>query len=401
MVHTSKNGCIEGKMLMKELSRFKRCYRLQFLISYFSWGTALAIVLVLSSYFYKISIYNFHMPVLVFALPILSAVILSLLQPIDLNKFVSNVDRRLGLKERLLTSIYVLEGKSTYSTLLLRDTLNHMRISNPQLLFPVKWSRSILLFTALIATLFLYNFYTISYIKPVNTLHITDNANIVIKEEGERINQFAEKLKQSSSFSEPGERIIIQRLEHLGNTLSTANLDKRETLLLLSDLSSSVRDRLNRKGTYSHTPGDNDPEYNEEELRMNVPNTDREILDSLVLAKRHIAEAVFLTNRENKEYLSSRASDLKSYSGREIMSEEGEMIDDLSLGESASSSGTIASTGQVVTGSGYKINPLKHAAHISDKVILKYSDSVIPIESLPERYHTIVKKYFNAISNDK
>jgi hypothetical protein len=401
MVTQTKIGCIEGKRLMKELSRFKRCYRLQFLIGYLSWGTALAIVLVLSSYIYKIIIYDFHIPVWVFALPILSAVILSLFKPVKLNEFVLNVDRRLGLKERLLTSIYVLNGKSTYSTLLLQDTLNHMQISNPRLLFPVKWSRAILLFTALIVALLVYNFHNISYIKPPNTLHIADNTNIVIKEEGERVNKFAEKLKQSSLFSEPGERVIIQKLENLGNKMRIGNLDKREALLMLSDLSSSVRENLDSKGTYTHALDNDDPDYIEKGIRKNDLNTGREILDSLARAKRRIAEAVFSTDQENKEYLSGRASDLKTYSGQETMSEEGGIIDDLSLREGSSSTGTGASQGRVVTDSRHKKSPLNHAEYRSDKVILKYLDSVIPIESLPERYHTIVKKYFDAISNEK
>lgn len=394
-----KHRISEGALLMKEVRRFRRFYRLQIVCDIFNGGILLTIILVFSVFIYKLTVSPVSIPPWTFLVPLLLSVIFAFIIPIRTMELAAEIDRKMSLKERLLTSLYFLSDKGAFSCCLFRDTLVRMKKFEPRALFPLKWSRTVLLFAVLAAALLLYSSYIPVQKESLPVPHVSDDARLVMQKEGVQIKQFADMMESSESFTGAEEKILIQQLRDLGENLESGKFERRDAFLMLEDLSSSIKDRVKGKADDSDRHGVNDSQRFESNPAGTKENIVQDILDSLSLAKRHIAETGLSLHAEpDKQGVNRNSGATPSAEGKSI-SQGGRGTHPLSPGKAFPEAGISSEGAPSVAGS--EIMPLQQEKIASTGDIPRYSDSAIPLESLPGNYREIVIKYFDAISKDQ
>ena len=360
-----KNLTVEGKMILKELRRLKIGYRLQIIYNLFSAGLFVTILIILFIHIYEVRVNKTNIPVWIFLIPIPLSISFSALKPIRLAEIALRIDKELGLKERLITSLYFLESKDSYAIPLFLNAINQTKGVKALSLFPLKWYRAALLLPLLTAVLFIYDSKSID---SSSVSKIPHQEKLVIQEEGRRIKEFADKLKKNPSLTDPWEKTLIQKLEYAGNSFQSEMMDKREAFMMLSEVSSLIEehDLSKEKGDFKAQREYPETLLNSPLLKGEKGGLGHEVMDSIQHAKRHIAEA---------------------YTGA------GKAGDPSSSLKAGTFSGDIISNGEIKSELSGKRTSLQGS-------VKKYTDSVIPFESVPKRYHTIIKRYFDAISKD-
>lgn len=391
----------QREMVMKELRRFQRLYRLQIMCDFFNGGAVLSILLVLSAVLYKITYGPLHIPLWIFASVPFFAALFSLLNPLKISAFASKIDRKLGLEERLITAVHFYRKKEDYAILLFNDTLNRMRQFEPRLLFPMQWSRTMILLPLLGGVLFFYHFQDMTKEELSKIPHITQDTRIVMQKEGAMLTELADKLKKDLSFTEPWEKDLVQKLGDAGDKLQFESPGKHDTLLMLSDLSSSINKHYEEKSISTDASGRDNAYSAPVEERLLPPKEDavKEVLDSLQLAKSHIAEADLEGHRNHTGHTSTEQDIHSPSPGKSISGISGESELPGPAGNS-SAAGSTMSRGSNISGRSDNRDLPENLAFPPEGIILKYRDSIIPIESVPGKYHRIIIKYFDAVSGE-
>jgi len=398
MINMNKNSSREGKMLMRELMKFKRSYRLQVLCNTLLRGIVLAIALVVSTYVFQVAAGTQKISPWFFMIPLFLSILYPLFKPINTAKLAFGIDKKLGLKERLVTSLCYLHKSESFSTFLLRDTLDHLKMFKPGILFPFNWSRILFLFTIFIGTLILYDMQTLSFSQLSEPLYFTDSVKLVIEKEGDEISQLADRLNKNASFIQPKKKLLIQKLADLGENLKSGKLDKKEALLMLTDVSSSVR-QLKKETADSESQLTDNMDHFKNELTDGRNDMYSYALDALKRSKSSIAESDLDTGKASGNNRKNKGSAPGTYASTGSFLRGNMGRDALSRSKSLSATKSSISPGGTNSGSGEAVNT-KDRGSIPDGIIHNYPDSVTSLESLPGRYHKMVIQYFDAISKE-
>lgn len=390
-----------SEMVMQELRRFKRACRLQSMCDLLNVGLVLAIVLVLIAIILKMVFNTLHIPLPVFLICPMLLFILSLLKPVKMKELALQIDDRLKMKERLTTSLDFMEEQNSYTALLFHDTLKRLKGVRPQSLFPVKLSRVISLSALLCGMLLFYSFSNFTKEGSSRKINVSSDVKLSMQKEGERLKKLADKFRTSSLAGEALDKEVIHKLEKLSEGLQSDNIDKHDALLMLTDTSESLKG-LHLKETGSpedllnHV--DKEQAIAEEKIADSIEETFNEVLNSIDSAKKNIAEADIEAIKEETRETPGKGSDTKNLSsGKSVSGVTGEaggpvLPGDLSVSKNGSSRDARTS------GLNDGIYPAKNLEFPAENIILKYQDSVIPLGSLPRKYHKIIKDYFDAVS---
>ncbi|MBI4844438.1 MAG: hypothetical protein HY809_08975 [Nitrospirae bacterium] len=392
-------GFETSEMVMRELKRYKHARRLQVMCDYLNIGLALSIALALLSTALKMIFNARNIPLQVFVIFPLLSFILSLVKPVSLKEAALLIDKTLKLKERLTTAVDFMDKQGPYAALLFRDSLKKIKEAKPLTVFPLKLNRAVSLSVLLCGMLIFYNYYDFTKEERAKINSLSPNVKSAMLKEGERLKQIADKAEAGSSPEKALDKELILKLESIGEGLQSEDIDKHDALLMLTDASETVK-RLYRKekGESEETSSsDKSTAVSEEMAGDELENALDEILNSIESAKRRIAEADIEPGRGTLEGEPGKSSFAKNMSRADAVSEMAGGTENSVSTSDASATGN----GSTESKEADKARRTKDLEFPPDSIILKYPDSVISLESLPGKYHKIVKDYFDAVSGGR
>ncbi|MBI4827136.1 MAG: hypothetical protein HY807_12075 [Nitrospirae bacterium] len=397
---TDHNDIETRGLLLRALKSFSRARRLQIICDFFNIGLALAIVLALIAIIHKMIFNTLLIPLQVFVICPVILFLISLFKPVKMKELALKIDGSLNLKERLTTSVDFLDKKDSYAALLFHDTLKELKGIKPQPLFPLKLNRTIPLSALLCGMLIFYSFYDFTKEESSKIYDLSPDVKSAVQKEGAQLKKLADTVETRSLAGEALDKEIIKKLESLGESLQAENIDRHDALLMLTDASESIKGLYLKEmgGAEDLSAADKEQVIAEEIIADGIEETINDILKSIESAKQHIAEADIEAIKKPLRETSDKGSYTKSLSTSEAASSvAGETEGTVSPGDISVSKKGSSREGRT-SGSNDATYPAKDLEFPAENIILKYPDSVIPLGSLPKKYHKTVKDYFDAVS---
>jgi hypothetical protein len=398
----NKDVSKEGGLLLKEMRRFVRKYRIQMWNGMFNRLAILMIAVILYAGFYKGQVSDLTVYVLAFFGPVLCSAIICFLKPVRKTRLASRIDRQLGLKDRLLTSMNFMDSRETTAVLLFNDTLNSLKGADTAFLFPLKWKRSLLSVILLGCSLIFYQFHDGTVRTPSGSINGPAGLKLIMKKEGEGMKKLSRMLEKDLSSGAIMDDALPGKLEDLGYKLENGTIDKRDALLMLTDLSSYVENKAGERidtvksarhtDPRTHLSGD-DPVRKQAVLRN--------IAESLKLSKRHIAEAGLAIDKEDERPGPERDSRAHGIGQREQRNRAASVSGGHPVTGAARGGEADGTSGSGTLENGEDGRAAETAGDRSEAYVYKNYDSVLPVESLPEKYHRLIIHYFDAISESR
>lgn len=397
----NKDVSKEGGLLLKEMRRFVRKYRIQMWNSMFNRITILIIAVIAYAGFFKGQVSDTTVYILAFCAPVLSAVI-CLLKPVRMAHLASRIDRQLGLKDRLLTSIDFMNSRESTAVLLFNDTLKTLKGVDTGFLFPLGWKRSLLSVILLGCSLIFYEFSDGTVRTPSGSINEPAGLKVVMKQEGEEIKKLLQMLEKDMSSGGIQDKALPGKLETLGYKLENGTIDKRDALLMLTDLSSYVENKAGERIDTGKSAQQTDPRMH---LSEDAPVSKKEVLrtiaESLKLLKRHIAEAGLILDEEDRRPGLERESSAREIGKRKQRNRSASVSGGHPVTGALHAGEADGTSGRGALENGKDGRAAETAGDRSEGYVYKNYDSMPPVESLPEKYHRLIMNYFDAISESQ